>query len=219
MKNLLVTILSIVLSAIMALTGIFYGGAAFSQGQAKAAANRIIAAGNQVVAALQLYAQRNGGTMPTYTEWTNTPYYSTSLVSRYLNAHPNLSDLMTTTQSPYGIDPVYIKSSTANSTTAVTTYHIYNAMRACFDISTAAKLAKANKICAQINSACVNSTTITMYSGQSGAYTAFYAAGANVFRNGNCACYQMDTNDSGAITAGSTDTECVLFRIGGAPGM
>ena len=62
MANLIITVISIALVAVAALMGAYYGGEAYMQGQAKAKANEIVNAFEQVSAALQMF-QANGSVL------------------------------------------------------------------------------------------------------------------------------------------------------------
>lgn len=61
MFSLIVTIISIALVAALAIAGLYYGGTAFTQGAAKAAASTVVAQAQQISAANTLYANDNGG--------------------------------------------------------------------------------------------------------------------------------------------------------------
>ncbi len=61
MANLIITIISIALVAVAALMGAYYGGTAFLEGQAKAKANQIIAAAQQIDGAVNLWRANNAG--------------------------------------------------------------------------------------------------------------------------------------------------------------
>lgn len=61
MFNLIITIISIGLIAALALASIYYGGDAFSQGSAKAAASTVVSQAQQVSAANTLYKADNAG--------------------------------------------------------------------------------------------------------------------------------------------------------------
>jgi hypothetical protein len=62
MFNLIITIISIALVAVLAIATIYYGGAAFTQGSAKAGAATLVSHAQQIAAANTLYANDHGGT-------------------------------------------------------------------------------------------------------------------------------------------------------------
>jgi len=61
LSNLIITIISIALVAVLAIVGIFYGGAAFENGQAKAYANAIAEQAQQINNAAVQWQADNGG--------------------------------------------------------------------------------------------------------------------------------------------------------------
>ena len=61
MFSLIVTIISIALVAALAVASIYYGGAAFTQGSAKANASALVAEAQQIAGANDLYANDNAG--------------------------------------------------------------------------------------------------------------------------------------------------------------
>ena len=62
MANLIITIISIALVAVAALMGAYYGGTAFSSGQAKSLASTLVSQGQQIAAAWAIQtADNNGG--------------------------------------------------------------------------------------------------------------------------------------------------------------
>lgn len=62
MANLIITIISIALVAIAALMGAYYGGTAFSSGQAKSLASTLVGQGEQIAAAWNVETSNNNGT-------------------------------------------------------------------------------------------------------------------------------------------------------------
>lgn len=62
MFNLIITIISIALVAVLAIATIYYGGTAFTQGSAKAQASTLVSHAQQITAANTLFANANGGT-------------------------------------------------------------------------------------------------------------------------------------------------------------
>lgn len=86
MFNLVITVISISLTAVMALVGAWYGGQAFAEGQARATANRLVTDAKQVAGAWALYAADHGGS---YT-LTNGNWFggSVDLVPKYLSSPP-----------------------------------------------------------------------------------------------------------------------------------
>lgn len=64
MFNLIVTIISIALVAVLAIASIYYGGSAFNKGADEATVARIINEGSQIKGAAQLYSLDNGGSAP-----------------------------------------------------------------------------------------------------------------------------------------------------------
>jgi type II secretory pathway pseudopilin PulG len=65
MVNLIITLISIALIAIVAVAALYNGGDAFRQGSANASAAQLVNAGQQISAANILYANDNGGTYAT----------------------------------------------------------------------------------------------------------------------------------------------------------
>lgn len=61
MANLIITIIAIALVAVMAIIGIFYGGAAFTNSSSKAKANTLISHAQQIRTALIAWSVDNGG--------------------------------------------------------------------------------------------------------------------------------------------------------------
>jgi len=61
MSNLIITIISIALVAVVALIGIWYGGSAFSNTSVTAQANTMIAHAEQIASAMRLWSMDNGG--------------------------------------------------------------------------------------------------------------------------------------------------------------
>lgn len=84
MFNLIITIISIALVAVLAIATIYYGGSAFTEGSAKAKASTLVAHAQQITAANTLYANANGGTA--------TTDISGTLVSSYLTSAPKSPD-------------------------------------------------------------------------------------------------------------------------------
>ena len=62
MFSLIITIISIALVAALAVATIYYGGSAFTNGSAKAAASTVVAHAQQITGANTLYANDNNGT-------------------------------------------------------------------------------------------------------------------------------------------------------------
>ncbi len=60
MSNLIITIISIALTAIVALLGVYYGGTAFSNYQIKSTALRMISDAEQIAGAWQAYNANAG---------------------------------------------------------------------------------------------------------------------------------------------------------------
>ena len=87
MNNLIVTVISIALAAALVLTGAYYGGQAYLEGQAKAQANQLIEGAKQVAVAWTMYATDHGGD---YTladnNWSDGT--ATDLVPKYLAVLP-----------------------------------------------------------------------------------------------------------------------------------
>lgn len=65
MVNLIITLISIALIALIAVATLYNGGDAFREGSAQAAAAQLTNAGQQISAANILYANSNGGTFAT----------------------------------------------------------------------------------------------------------------------------------------------------------
>jgi len=68
MFSLIITIISIALVAALAVASVYYGGAQFSQGTAKAQAAPLVSQAQQIAGANTLYANDNGGTLATDVE-------------------------------------------------------------------------------------------------------------------------------------------------------
>jgi hypothetical protein len=83
MNNLIVTILAIGIAAAASLSGAYYGGNAFMAGQSKADASRIVTYMNTVAGAINLWSQRNGGTMPA-TSTASLATIMSTMGTRYL---------------------------------------------------------------------------------------------------------------------------------------
>lgn len=64
MFSLIITIISIVLVAALALATIYYGGSAFTGGSAKAAASTVVSQAQQISGAITLSQNDNGGAFP-----------------------------------------------------------------------------------------------------------------------------------------------------------
>lgn len=64
MFSLIITIISIALVAALALATIYYGGTAFSTGNVKASASQVINQAQQIAAAVTMYKNDNGGSVP-----------------------------------------------------------------------------------------------------------------------------------------------------------
>ncbi len=82
MFSLIITIISIALVAALAIASIYYGGDAFSQGSAKAAASTVVSQAQQVSAANTLYKNDNAG--------SNSADVATLVTDKYLQSAPNL---------------------------------------------------------------------------------------------------------------------------------
>ena len=79
MVNLIITLISIALIAIVAVAALYNGGDAFRQGSANASAAQLVNAGQQISAANILYANDNSGTYATtLTELTTDGAYLSS---------------------------------------------------------------------------------------------------------------------------------------------
>lgn len=87
MFSLIITIISIALVAALAVASVYYGGSAFSQGTAKAAAATLVAQAQQISGATTLYANDNSGALPTSIN---------DLTPAYLSAIPTVADAVST---------------------------------------------------------------------------------------------------------------------------
>lgn len=83
MVNLIITLISIALIAIVAVAALYNGGDAFRQGSANASAAQLVNAGQQISAANILYANDHGGT---YAEHIDT----LTNESAYLSSEPRV---------------------------------------------------------------------------------------------------------------------------------
>jgi len=92
MANLIITIISIALVAILAIMGIFYGGSAFQAGQAKSIANRLIQEANQISGAILLYRTNTGQDFVSQLTDGSEASMTTLLVPNYLSSFPSLPD-------------------------------------------------------------------------------------------------------------------------------
>ena len=80
MVNLIITLISIALIAIVAVAALYNGGDAFRQGSANASAAQLVNAGQQISAANELYALNNNGAYPSdISLLTNNNAYLSSL--------------------------------------------------------------------------------------------------------------------------------------------
>ncbi|WP_187628597.1 hypothetical protein [Paraburkholderia sp. UCT31] len=75
MFSLIITIISIALVALLALATLYYGGSAFSQGSAKAAASTVVSQAQQIAGANTLFANDNAGTFAATTAALQTGSY------------------------------------------------------------------------------------------------------------------------------------------------
>jgi type II secretory pathway pseudopilin PulG len=103
MNNLIITIIGIALAAVATSMAVYYGGTAFEDGQAAAAANQMISNGQQIAAAFQLYSVANGGT--TLTPGTSNNFdndFNFLVTQGYLESQPTLPSGMTTTGNYQG---------------------------------------------------------------------------------------------------------------------
>jgi hypothetical protein len=78
MFNLIIVIISIALGAVVTLASVSYLGDAFSEGSAQAKANEVLTQGQQIMAAVDLYRAKTGG----------TPADMDALVTDYLKSAP-----------------------------------------------------------------------------------------------------------------------------------
>lgn len=88
MANLIITIISIALVGVAALMGAYYAGEAFYSGQAKAKANSIVNAANQIEGAVRIWASSNLKTNTDYPDWNSVNGTSSQLISAYLTQMP-----------------------------------------------------------------------------------------------------------------------------------
>ena len=90
MSNLIITVISIALVAVASLTGAYYSGQAFLDGQAKARANSLIQGAEQIAGAWHMYAIDNGA-IYTMTDMLFRDGTATNLVPKYLAQLPRFS--------------------------------------------------------------------------------------------------------------------------------
>lgn len=88
MANLIITIISIALVAVAALMGAYYAGEAFYSGQAKAKANSIVNAANQIEGAIRIWASTNLKNNTDYPDWNSVTGASSQLITGYLTQMP-----------------------------------------------------------------------------------------------------------------------------------
>ncbi len=88
MANLIITIISIALVGVAALMGAYYAGEAFFSGQAKAKANSIVNAANQIEGAIRIWASTNMKTNTDYPDWNSVTGASSQLITGYLTQMP-----------------------------------------------------------------------------------------------------------------------------------
>lgn len=112
MFSLIITIISIALVAALAIASIYYGGSAFSQGSAKAAASTVVSQAQQVSAANVLYANDNSG--------SNAAGVATLVTDNYLASAPN----MPSTIGPNSLD----LSGSAVTTTGIVNKNVCDAI-------------------------------------------------------------------------------------------
>ena len=90
MSNLIITIISIALVAVAVVMGVYYGGAAYQDASAQAAANKMLSDVTQIAAAFQQYVSATGSTdTPTNTGYGDQDF--AFLVSQnYLTQQPTI---------------------------------------------------------------------------------------------------------------------------------
>lgn len=84
MFSMIITIIAIALVAALAMATIFYGSSYYKDGQARAAATKTLAQGNQITGALELYKADKGG-LPT---GTSDDIKQALLTNNYLRTWP-----------------------------------------------------------------------------------------------------------------------------------
>jgi|GEM_PF-3972330 len=102
MANLIITIISIALVAVLAIAGIYYGGSAFGESQSTAIANGLNQEAAQISAAINLYMSTTGQDFATQVVNTGSAYpgggYSeaqvaTLLSPNYLSTFPSINNV------------------------------------------------------------------------------------------------------------------------------
>jgi type II secretory pathway pseudopilin PulG len=86
MFNLIVTIISIALVAVLAIATIYYGGSAFSKQGSEAETARLLNSAAHLKGAIEMYRTDHAGTPPASLETDLTPHYLKSLPSGALDA-------------------------------------------------------------------------------------------------------------------------------------
>ncbi len=124
MANLIITIISIALVAVAALMGAYYGGTAFSSGQAKSLASTLVSQGQQIAAAWAIEtADNNGGrNIGVVTQLTtgNTVYLSSNPVPPQAAVGASVTQwsiarLSTVTNVTASNDGVYVQLTTGQT--------------------------------------------------------------------------------------------------------
>jgi hypothetical protein len=92
MANLIITVISIALVAVAALSAAYYGGSAFMEGQTKAKATTVIEQGKQIAAAWTMYAINNGGEYTLTCDGNGAADIANNFVPKYLSSLPKLPD-------------------------------------------------------------------------------------------------------------------------------
>lgn len=121
MFNLIITIISIALVAVLAIATIYYGGSAFTQGSAKAKASTLVAHAQQITAANTLYANDHGGGFAADTDALQTSSYLTAVPkSADAAAYTLASNKVTTTLGATGKTICEEVNKTLNNTVDLT---------------------------------------------------------------------------------------------------
>jgi hypothetical protein len=110
MFNLIITIISIALVAALAVATIYYGGAAFSQGSARANAATLVSHAQQITAANTLYANASGGSFATnIADLVSNNYLGSIPTSSIAAAYAVDSNNQVTTTLSSGADQVCLE--------------------------------------------------------------------------------------------------------------
>lgn len=191
MANLIITIISIALVAVAALMGAYYGGTAFSSGQAKSLASTLVSQGQQIAAAWAIQTADNNGTRNIAS--INALTTGTSI---YLSSNP------VPPQAAVGANTTQWTVKTLSDTSASVTSAYDGVYVALTTGQTAVD------ICNQVAIMVAGSGQYpTRYTSATGAFNTLYASGAT--RKFDC----VFSGGSNVTTPNTTDTMYVYYKV------